>query len=100
MSFTSGLHGPRVLLTMAKTFDDLVVISVISFAQDNLESSFTPRYARLSNGCPNREYWCELGLVLFVIGRCTHFDILNCIFICLTISRVDEVCLKNLMINV
>ena len=28
---------------------------------------------------PNSEYWCELGLVLFVIGRCTHFDKLNCI---------------------
>ena len=33
------------LETMAKTFDDLVVILVICFAQDNLESSFTPRYA-------------------------------------------------------
>ena len=43
--FTSGLHGPRVLLTMAKTFDDLVVILVTCFAKDKLESSFTPRYA-------------------------------------------------------
>ena len=47
VSFNSGLHGPRVLLTMAKTFDDLVVISVITliyFTQDNLQSGFTPRY--------------------------------------------------------
>ena len=35
--------------------------------------------ATLESGFPNSEYWCELGLVLFVIGRCTHFDILNCI---------------------
>ena len=28
-------------------------------------------------GCTNSEYWCELGIVLSVIGRCTHFDILN-----------------------
>ena len=66
---------------MAKTIDDLVEMSVICFAQDNLESNFTPRYewlAALESGCPNSEYWCELGLVLFVIGGCTHFDILNC----------------------
>ena len=46
-----------------------------------MESSFTPRYARLvtlESGCPNSEYWCEVGLVLCVIGTCTHFDILNC----------------------
>ena len=43
-SFTSGLHGPRVFLTIPKTFDDFGVISVICFAQDNLESNFTPRY--------------------------------------------------------
>ena len=36
MSFTSGLHGPRVRLTIPKTFDDFEVISVICFAQDNL----------------------------------------------------------------
>ena len=47
MSLTSGLHGPRVLLTIPNTFDDFVVISVICFAQDSLESSFTPRYAWL-----------------------------------------------------
>ena len=34
-----------VLLTIPKTFDDLVVISVVCFAHGNLESSFTPRYA-------------------------------------------------------
>ena len=65
---------------------------MICFAHDNLESSFTPRYAgraTLESVCPNSEYWCELGLVLFVIGRCTHFDILNCICPCLTISRVE-----------
>ena len=33
------------LLTIHNTFDDCVVISVICFAQDSLESSFTPRYA-------------------------------------------------------
>ena len=74
MSFTSGLHGPRVILTMAKTFDDLVDISVICFAQDNLESNFTPMYEwldTLESGCSNSEYWCELRLVLFVIGKCT-----------------------------
>ena len=63
MSLTSGLHGPRVLLTMAKTFDDFVVISVICFAKDNLESNFTSRYewlATLERGCPNSEYWCVL----------------------------------------
>ena len=42
MSFTSGLHGPRVRLTIPKTFDDFEEISVICFAQDNLESNFTP----------------------------------------------------------
>ena len=31
-------------LTIPKTFDDFEVISVICFAQDNLESNFTPRY--------------------------------------------------------
>ena len=67
---------------MGKTFDDLVEMSEICFAQDNLASNFTPRYeplATLESGCPNSEYWFELGLVVFVIGRCTHFDILNCI---------------------
>ena len=44
MSFTSGLRGPRVLLTIPKTFDDFEVISVIRFDQDNLESNFTLRY--------------------------------------------------------
>ena len=39
-----SLYGPRVLLTMPKTFDDLLEMSVICFAQDNLESNFTPRY--------------------------------------------------------
>ena len=55
---------------MDKTFDDLVEISVICFAQDNVESIFTLRYewlATLESGCPNSEYWCELGLVWFVI---------------------------------
>ena len=67
---------------MARTFDDYVVISVICFAQYNLESNFNPRYEWLSTlerGCPNSEYWCVLGLVLFVTGTCTHFNILNCI---------------------
>ena len=45
--------------------------------------------ATLESGCPNSKYWCELGFVLFVIGRCTHFYQLNCISICLTISRVQ-----------
>ena len=70
MSFTSGLHGPRVLITIPKTFDDFGVMLVICFAQDNLESSFTPRYERLatleSEG-PNSECWCGPGLVLFVL---------------------------------
>ena len=82
MSLTSGLHWPRSSsFNHSWYFDDFVVISVICFAQDSLESSFTPRYAwlaTLESGCPNSEYWCELGLVLFVMGRCTHFDILNC----------------------
>ena len=43
--FTPGLHWPSVLLTIPKTFDDLVAISVICFAHDNLESDFTPKYA-------------------------------------------------------
>ncbi len=67
---------------MAKTFHDFVVMSVICFTQDNLESNFTPMYewlATLESGRQNSEYWSELGLLLFVIGRCTHFDILNCI---------------------
>ena len=38
------LHGPRVRFTIPKTFDDFDVISVICFAQDNLESNFTPWY--------------------------------------------------------
>ena len=42
MYLTSGVHGPRVLLTIPKTFDDFEVISVMCFAQDNLESNFTP----------------------------------------------------------
>ena len=29
--------------------------------------------------CPNSELCCVLGLVLFVIGRCTHVDLVNCI---------------------
>ena len=36
MSLTSGLHGPRVLLTIPNTFDDFVVISVICFPQDSI----------------------------------------------------------------
>ena len=44
MSFTSGLRGPRVLLTIPKTFDDIEVISVICCDQDNLESNFTSRF--------------------------------------------------------
>ena len=44
MSFTSRLHGPRVLLTIPKNFDDFEVISVICFSQDNSESNFTLRY--------------------------------------------------------
>ena len=45
--------------------------------------------ATLESGCQNSEYWCELGLVLFVIGRCTHFDIFTAFAICPTISRVE-----------
>ena len=66
-AFDKGVHGPRVIFTMVNIFDEFVVISVIC----NLGTSV--------KGCPNTEYWCELGLVLTVIGRCTHFDILNCI---------------------
>ena len=58
MSFTPGLHGPRVLLTIPKTFDDFEVISVICFAQDNLESNFTPRY--------------KIQETLFYVGLCTE----------------------------
>ena len=75
MYLASCLHGHRVPLTMAKSFDDFVVISVICFAPGNLESNFTPTYewlATLERGCPNSEYWCVLGLVLLVIGRCTQ----------------------------
>ena len=36
--------GLEFFLTIPKTFDDFEVISVICFAQDNLESNFTPRY--------------------------------------------------------
>ena len=46
MSLTSGLHGPRVLLTIPNTFDDFVVISVICFAQDSLESIVSLRDTR------------------------------------------------------
>ena len=42
LCFNFRLHGTRVLLTIPKTFIDFVVILVICFAQDNLESSFTP----------------------------------------------------------
>ena len=34
--------------------------------------------ATLESVCGNSEYWRELGLVLFVIGMCKHFDISNC----------------------
>ena len=53
-------------VTIPKTFDDFEVISAICFALDNLECNFTPRYewlATLESGCPNSEYWCELGFV-------------------------------------
>ncbi len=33
---------------------------------------------------------CELGLLLFVIGRCTHFDILNCICHLFCFKRLDR----------
>ena len=46
MSLTSGLHGPRVLLTIPNTFDDFVVISVICFVQDSLESIVSLRGTR------------------------------------------------------
>ena len=36
--------GIEFFLIMGKYFDDFVVISVICFAQDNLEYNFTPRY--------------------------------------------------------
>ena len=41
VSLTSGVRGPRYILTMAKTFDHFVVMSVICFAEDNSESDFT-----------------------------------------------------------
>ena len=47
-----------------------------------MESNFTPRCEWLDtvdNGWPESEYLCGLGLVLFVIGRCTHLDTLNSI---------------------
>ena len=64
MSLISGLHGPRVPLTMAKPSDDLVVISVICFPRiiSNLVSLRGTR-DWLESGCPNSEYGCELGLV-------------------------------------
>ena len=37
---------------MAKTVEELVVISVICFVQDNLESNFTEVLATLENGWP------------------------------------------------
>ena len=65
---------------MAKTFDDFVLMSVICFAQDNLKSNYTPRYewlATLESGVQI----VNTGVcwVFFLIGRCTLFDILNCI---------------------
>ena len=33
----------------------------------------------MESGTPQREYECSLGLVLFVIGRCTHLGMLNSI---------------------
>ena len=47
-----------------------------------MESNFTPRYEWLDtvdNGWPESEYFCVLGLVLFVIGKWTHLDTLNSI---------------------
>ena len=37
------MHGPRVLLTMAKHFEDFVVILAICVTHENLESNFTPK---------------------------------------------------------
>ena len=41
----------------------------------------------MESGTPQREYECSLGLVLFVIGRCTHLGMLNSIC-----HLLDHVC--------
>ena len=73
VSLTSGLHGPRVLLIMH--FKDFEAMSMTQFAQVNLEYNFTLRYGWLDtveSGWPKRKCLCELGLILFVIGRWPH----------------------------
>ena len=44
ISLISGLHGPRFLLIIPKIFADLEIISLTRFAQNSLESNFTPIY--------------------------------------------------------
>ena len=60
-----------------------------------MESNFTPRYEWLDiveSGWPKREYFCELGLILFVIGRWTPLDTLNTGH-----RRVNNIYLKNIL---
>ena len=50
---------------------------MIWFVQVNLESNFTPSYQWLNtaeSGWPKSEYFCELDLIVFVIGRWTHLQ--------------------------
>ena len=77
-------------MIIPKTFEDLEAMSVIWFAQVSLVSSFILRYGWLEtveSGTPQSEYEYSLGLVLFVIGRCTHFGMLNSIC-----NLLDHVC--------
>ena len=41
----------------------------------------------MESGTTQREYECSLGLVLFVIGRCTHLEMVNTIC-----HLLDHVC--------
>ena len=79
--FTSGLHGPRVRLTIPKTFYDFEVISVICFLPRIIWNLIllrgTSDWPLLKAGVQIAN--TGLGLFLFVIGRCIHFDKLNCI---------------------
>ena len=73
MSFTSGLHGPRVRLTIPKTFDDFEVISVICFAQ-NCHSIYIYIYA-LTIGDPVT--WYRVIRVRTILEDCLG-ELTNC----------------------
>ena len=51
----------------------------------------------MESGTPQREYECSLGLVLFVIGRCTHLGMLNSICHLLD-HELDQVRLEDVVI--